>query len=113
MAINEKLRQDGSWDPAMQSGNPCCMYSSPPFVEFYLTFTGEEQKRVGVSVNQADGILPHVVMDVVEGHALSFDNFQRCGLLRAGFRPDATWFPPLLHHGIAGPATAGSTGTDL
>lgn len=61
MAIKEQLGQDGSWDPTSRSGNPC----RSPLVESYLTFKGEEQKRVGVSVDQADAILPHVVVDLL------------------------------------------------
>ena len=62
MAIQEQLGQDGSWDPVTRSGNPC----RSPLVDSYLVFTGEEQKRVGVAVNQAEAMLPHVLIDLLQ-----------------------------------------------
>ena len=61
MAMQEQLGKDSSWDPATRSGNPCCS----PLVDSYLVFTGEEQKRVGVAVNQAEAMLPHVLIDLL------------------------------------------------
>ena len=36
------------WDPARRVGNPCAI----PLVDSYLTSMSEEQKQVGVPVNQ-------------------------------------------------------------
>ena len=45
------------WDPARRVGNPC----ASPLVDSYLTFLSEEQKQVGIPVNQAAPMLEHTL----------------------------------------------------
>ena len=53
MAYKEQLGRGDEWNPVSRTGNPC----SNPTVETYLTFTSEEQKRVGVTIHQAAPLL--------------------------------------------------------
>lgn len=61
--MREQLGKEEEWDRLHQSGNPC----GTPLVDSYSTFTGVEQKKVGVSVNQADAILTHTLLDLLQG----------------------------------------------
>ena len=51
----------GEWDPTRRVGNPC----ASPLVGSYLKFVSEEQKQVGVPVNQAALMLEHTLMDLL------------------------------------------------
>ena len=50
---------------------PCPLGRQPlrasPLVERYLIFVSEEQKQVGVPVNQATPMLEHTLMDLLSG----------------------------------------------
>lgn len=61
MAYKEQLGRGDDWNPASRAGNPC----SSPVVEAYLTFTTEEQKRVGVTVQQAAPLMEDTVADLL------------------------------------------------
>ena len=49
------------WDPICCVGNPC----ASALVELYLTFVSEEQKQVGVPVNQPGPMLEHTLIDLL------------------------------------------------
>ena len=61
MAYKEQLRQGDDWNPVSRAGNPC----ASPVVETYLTFTTEEQNRVGVTVQQAAPIMEDTVAELL------------------------------------------------
>jgi len=61
MAYKEKLGRGEAWNPVLQTGNPC----ASPMVEAYLTFTSEEQKQVGVTVNQASPMLEDTLAELL------------------------------------------------
>jgi len=60
MAMKEHGKGE-EWDPVRRAGNPC----ASPLVDSYLTFVSEEQKQVGVPVNQAAPMLGHTLMDLL------------------------------------------------
>lgn len=60
MAMKEHGKGE-EWDPIRQMGNPC----ASPLVDSYLTFVSEEQKKVGVAVNQAQPLLAHTLLDLL------------------------------------------------
>ena len=49
------------WDPICRIGNPC----SSPLVDSSLAFVSEEQKQVGMQVNQASPMLGHTLIDLL------------------------------------------------
>ena len=53
--------QGQEWDPFRRVENPCLS----PLVDSYLTFLSEEQKQVGVQVNQAAPMLEHALIDLL------------------------------------------------
>ena len=61
MAMREQLGKGEVWDPVRMTGNVC----ASPLVESYTTFVTEEQKRVGVQVNQAAPMLAHTLEDLL------------------------------------------------
>ena len=60
MAMKES-GQGEEWDPVRRVGSPC----SSPVVDSYLTFVPEEQKQVGIQVNQAAPMLEHTLINLL------------------------------------------------
>lgn len=58
MAMKEQKGKGDEWDPVSKSGNPC----ASPLVDSYLTFVNEEQRQVGVPINQAVPMLAHTLI---------------------------------------------------
>ena len=96
------------WDPARRVGNPC----ASPLVDSYLTCASEEQKLVGVPVNQAAPMLDHTLMDLLRdtssGAQVPSSLAERISLTRdialyAGVFLDAQGIRPLLYSGVTCP----------
>ena len=62
MANREQLGRGEDWDPVGKFGNPC----SSQLVDAYPSYVSAEQKRVGVPVNQANPMLAHVLVELLE-----------------------------------------------
>ena len=96
-------------DPARRVGNPC----ASPLVDSYLTFVSEEQKQVGVPVNQAAPMLEHTLMDLLSDMRsraqVASSLAERISLTRniapvcTGLFLDAHGIQPLLYSGVANP----------